>query len=380
MLHLTSSQGGRAVSATVKQHLESLSRLMFLGYSNGFAQPADNLQAIWPQLEYVSSLNQEERLEFLRVANIHHVTVRALQVLKQAAIGTGNKMLMEWVEPVLSSEVARIHHAVQKLAPICSALEAAECKTTVIKSLDHWPDLGSDLDLYTTGTEQEVVKIMQREFNAELEPRSWGDRLAHKWNFAVPGLPELIEIHVRYLGQTGEHADMARRVAARRVKKSLDSQDFLVPAPEERILISTLQRMYRHFYFRLCDMSDVAALLQSNAIDFAELRRAASVGRIWPGVATFLLLVSEYAKQYGGAARVPQEVLSSATSQEIRVFVGGDFLRVPKLPAAGLYGSQLFGAGIHGDLRAALRLSLLPPLAMSALVAYHVTGSDKGIW
>src|SRR2546430_10994747 len=57
------------------------------------------------------------------------------------------------------------------------------------------------------------------EFKAQMEPRSWGDRLANKWNFSVPSLPELIEIHVRYLGQTGEHKAMARRVVERSVTK-----------------------------------------------------------------------------------------------------------------------------------------------------------------
>jgi len=97
-------------------------------------------------------------------------------------------------------------------------------------------------------------------------------------------------------------------------------------------------------------------------------------------VATFLLLVSEYVKGYGGEAKVPEEVLAAACSRDIRVYPGGDFLRVPKGPAAMLYGAQLVSAGRHGDLRAMFRLPLLPPLAMSALIAYRVTGSDKGIW
>jgi len=49
-------------------------------------------------------------------------------------------------------------------------------------------------------------------------------------------------------------------------------------------------------------------------------------------------------------------------------------------PAAGLYGAQLLNASLHRDLRAISRLPLLPPLAVSALVAYRLTGSDKGVW
>ena len=41
-----------------------------------------------------------------------------------------------------------------------------------------------------------------------------------------------------------------------------------VPSVSERLMISTLQRMYRHFYFRLCDMLDSADLVEAGAIDY----------------------------------------------------------------------------------------------------------------
>jgi hypothetical protein len=248
----------------------------------------------------------------------------------------------------------------------------------VIKSLDHWPDLGSDLDLYTTGTPDQVVRVMHEKVKAKVEPRSWGDRLANKWNFQVPGLNELVEIHVRYLGQTGEQKSMAARVLERGVTRTINGRTFRVPRPEECILISTLQRMYRHFYFRLCDIADIASL--AGMLDFAELRRGAELGGIWPGVASFLVIVSRYVEQYGGSLLLPDEVLTAAASPDLRVQFRGNFLRVPMGPAAGLYGSQLLSAGRHGDLRAISRLPLLPPLAVSALVAYRLTGSDKGVW
>lgn len=127
-------------------------------------------------------------------------------------------------------------------------------------------------------------------------------------------------------------------------------------------------------------MADFAGLLNDHAIDFAELRRGAELGGIWPGVGTFLLLVAEYVKAYGCDIEIPSEVLAAVPSRDIRVYLGGQFLRVPKAPAAGLYASQLLSAGRHADLRAMFRLPLLPPLAISALVAYRLTGNDKGVW
>ena len=360
--------------------MDALSRILFRGYSDDFCLPNKNLESIHPEINYVAQLTDDGRSEFLRLANIHHVTIRVLQVLEKSEAILANDELREWCGIALSAERSRIDRAVENLLLICAALEASGSNVIVIKSLDHWPDLGSDLDLYTTGDQSTVVQVMAETFHAKPAQRSWGDCLANKWNFVVPGLPELVEIHVRYLGQTGEQKAIADRMVDRRISKTINGHTFCVPAPEHRVIISTLQRMYRHFYFRLCDMADFAALLRSRAIDFVELKNTATIGGVWPGVATFLLLVSEYVKAFGGDVEVPHEVLAFAYSKEIRVYLGGDFLRVPKRPAAWLYASQLMSAARHVDLRAMGRLPLLPPLAVSALVAFRLTGSDKGVW
>ena len=146
------------------------------------------------------------------------MTVRALEALgKSASAFPGHDRIRSWCESTLAHESGRIAHAVENLVPICAALEAAGAQVAVIKSLDHWPDLGSDLDLYTDGDESTVLRVMAQQFHAVQEPRSWGDRLANKWNFKLPDLPELVEIHVRYLGQTGEQKALAGRVLERSV-------------------------------------------------------------------------------------------------------------------------------------------------------------------
>jgi hypothetical protein len=361
-----------ARASGAQRHFEELSRLV-LGVFEGPRGDLDSRS----DLKYVAGLNAGGRSEFLELARSHHVIVRALAVLeKTAALEDGAK---QWWREALQAERKRTAYAVEVLASICAALEAENCKVAVIKSLDHWPDLGSDLDLFTTGHEGRVKAVMWKQFSAAPVRRSWGDRLAHKWNFSLPGLPELVEIHVRYLGQTGEQKKMARRVIERRTPTRVGGHTFLVPEVEERIMISTLQRMYRHFYFRLCDIADLALLLKSRRVDFAELRRAADEAGIWPGVATFLFLVSAHLERYGGP-KLPPQVLESVYSPHPNLRLENGFLRVPKLPAVGLFASQFVSAGMHRDLRAICRLPLLPPLAVSALLSQRLTGSDKGVW
>jgi hypothetical protein len=357
------------------RYMDLLSRLLFHQ-----SAPTSGDGGVVPDLETIFEMSEERFGELIRLADTHHVIVRTLQVIEKMAAERHKIRVQQWCADALAAESARITHAVEWLSAIVNTLQDSGCRVVVIKSLDHWPDLGSDLDLYTSGSAERVVRAMREKLQAELEPRSWGDKLAHKWNFQLPGLQELVEVHVRYLGQTGEQKLMAERVIERSTRRRLNGHEFSVPAPEERVLISTLQRMYRHFYFRLCDMADFAALLSAGALDFLELQRGAEIGGIWPGVASFLVIVANYVNRFGSQLRLPDNVVAAAYAPDLQVQFRGNFLRVPMRPAAGLYGSQLLNAGKHGDLRAISRLPLLPPLAVSALLAYRLTGSDKGVW
>jgi hypothetical protein len=265
---------------------------------------------------------------------------------------------------------------------VVGAFAEAGLDVTVIKSLDHWPDLGSDLDLYTNADPNKVIHLMQKKFQAEVAARSWGDRLAGKWNFDIPGLPEAVEIHMQRLGQTGEQVTIAAKLIGRTRTVEVDGLSFRVPHVSDRLLISTLQRMYRHFYFRLCDVVDSAALAESGMIDYEDLRAAASAAGIWEGVATYMVIVSDYVKKFRGTGLVlPEFVTAAARFGGEQIFFLRAFLRVPIMPqSAKLYGSQLTGMIGKGELSSSARLSLLPWLATAAAVGQKITGSDKGIW
>ena len=126
------------------------------------------------------------------------------------------------------------------------------------------------------------------------------------------------------------------------------------------------------------DIVNTAVLLESGELDFDELKRASDLGGIWSGVATYLKIVCDYVRKYRSSAPLlPDELISAACFGGER----GKFLRVPILPnGADLYTRQATHVALHGDVAATLRLSLLPYLASAAVVAFRITGSDKGIW
>jgi hypothetical protein len=319
--------------------------------------------------------------KLLALSDSHHVVLRAFNPLRQIAREEEHAELAEWCTEILAHEHARIASALKFLDDICVKLEGQGIQITVMKSLDHWPDIGNDLDLYTRSDPQRVSRAMLETFAASPKGKTWGDRLARKNNFGIEGLRESVEIHHGVLGQTGEHTALARRFCRRRVPQPVDGYTFMVPAPEEQIVAATLQRMYRHLYIRVCDIVNTHGILESGKLDRAELRYAADMGGIWPGVATYLRIVTDFVRRYRGTAcQLSPEVLAGARFGIEEVTVRGIWLRVPVRRAVRLYGAQLGRMARRRDLHGVFRLSLLPPLASAARLVYKLTGDHKGIW
>lgn len=342
--------------------------------------PADSASAA-QAAETLRGLTREDFDALLTLAASNHVLIRGMEVI-QGLYEAEKDDRARWASAALDDERARIANAIRHLHEICDGFASRNLDVTVMKSLDHWPDLGSDLDLYSNASPQAVCSLMTERFGAQIAARSWGDRLACKWNFEIPGLPESVEVHVGRLGQTGEQLVLASRLPRRARTVEMGGYTFHVPSASDRLMISTLQRMYRHFYFRLCDIVDSAWLVSSGLLDFSDLRASAQAAGIWEGAATYLVIVSDYVRQYRGKdLGLPQFVKDAARFGGNLVYFNRDFLRVPIMPqSASLYGTQLSGLLRKGELYSSARLGLLPWLATAAAVGQKLTGSDKGIW
>jgi hypothetical protein len=104
--------------------------------------------------------------------------------------------------------------------------------------------------------------------------------------------------------------------------------------------------MYRHLYVRICDVANTAALIESNQLDYTELRTAAKSGGIWPGTVSYLTIVSDYIGQYRGQKLpLPNFVTDAALLNGKSLFVRGSWLRVPVFPGV----AAASAAGFDGN-------------------------------
>ena len=333
-------------------------------------------------LQALQRMSAEEWKQLLQFAGLQRARLRTLLALEHWNQSGVIRSDAQRFGDLRGAEERKNLLAMSTLQMVVAALELTGHSPIVIKTLDHWPDIGSDLDLFVSANEADTIRIMQGELNAEVEKQSWGDRLAHKWNFRVPGLEQLVEVHVGRLGQTGEHCVLSTHLERTSAIRETGPYQFRVPAPEEQVILATLQRMYRHFYIRLTDVLNLSSLVRESRLDFARLRQAAIRFAIWPGVATLLRIASDYNEHAGfGALPLPGFVFDEACFGANVLYMGEQFLRVPMMPqGAQLFLRQFVGTGTNLDFQALARLSLFPLLAGAAFLNLRLTGNDKGIW
>ena len=147
-------------SASSARNMQLLSKMMFEGYAADSTTLKENLDSLRAELDEILQMSEERFGELLKLADDHHVTMRALRVVEQGAAQQHNLQIQQWCEQALEAEGVRIKNAVEWLRVIVHSLQDSGCKVSVIKSLDHWPDLGSDLDLYTSGAPERVTQVM----------------------------------------------------------------------------------------------------------------------------------------------------------------------------------------------------------------------------
>lgn len=355
---------------STEAHLRALSLLILC--------PEKSAEAV----RHVVRLDQAGREEFFRLADVHHVMIGALRPLAREAAACGQAEVATLAQAAVNQEQERIVKAVAALDKVCAELEAAGCPVTVMKTLDYWPDFGNDIDLITIADERHIEGVFLDRLNGRPLGRSVGDRLAHKRSFELPGLRETVEVHIGRVGQAGEHTALARRFLDRHVPARFNGNTFLLPAPEERIIEGTLERMYRHLFFRICDIQASAQIVESGSLDYEELRAAADLGGIWAGVATYLRIISEYLRECRGTGlNLPKEVLAAARFGADKMIARRRYLWVPILPqSCALFARQFAQLVWNGNVSATARLSLLPPLACVAVLAYVAGANNEWVW
>jgi len=201
-------------------------------------------------------------------------------------------------DPILKKEQVRRKKTLEIIDKINQKFEEENLPVMIIKTLDNYPDLGHDVDIYTEAPIKKVDKILIDELKARFISPTFSDRLARKRNYKLESFPTL-EIHCGRLGQVGEQNKLSKELIPNYQKIKIDRISTFIPRTEHRLLLVVLQRMYRHFNIRLCDIYNTFNLLEENLIDWRYLRETSDKYGLWNGILLYLQYISKVCSCYG---------------------------------------------------------------------------------
>ena len=144
-----------SIKTKSNRSIDLLSRLLLT--------PSDSASGMAELQTDVVSLDKNKFDSLAALACTNHVIIRAIGTFRDIASkaketpfeSPGRKMR------AIAAERSRIDNAIPFLDSICREFGNHRKPLAVIKSLDHWPDLGSDLDLYTDATPAEALALFE---------------------------------------------------------------------------------------------------------------------------------------------------------------------------------------------------------------------------
>jgi hypothetical protein len=341
-----------------RSYFEALGQVLF--------RPAIVPGVIWR----LANGEDTERAVFASIAEAHRVSIRCFRKLQLEAEWAGFRDLAAWAGGIQQVQTQQNAETVRSLHVICEELEQAGHPVVILKSLDHWPDLGSDVDVYAPAGDAAIAAILTSRFGARQYKRRMAGRLANQQTFSIPGMLKPLELHCGRLGRTGEHLELCRNMVAQTLLREIGPFAFRVLGREQSIVLTALQRMYYHLDIRFTDILNTAAVIEREPVDFERMKTLADSGCLWRGVATYLRNIHYYLESLRGfGLPIPTEIFSACAFGPDRLMVRDERLRVRVVPdACSLYARQTFEATIKGRAGQVLRLAWQPPLvAVKAL-------------
>ncbi|MCK4462952.1 MAG: nucleotidyltransferase family protein [Candidatus Omnitrophica bacterium] len=320
--------------------------------------------------------NIPEELSFeniLAVLQKNRITVRWLQKMKTVF----NKEEQTQIDKILNEEKIRLERALELIDKVTKEFEKRNLSIMVIKTLDNYPDLGHDVDLYTNAPIKDIDDILINTFKAKLENPTFSEKLAHKRNYKVNGYTTL-EIHCSQLGQLGEDRQLAKDLIATKEKTEINGKIAYIPRPEYRIILCVLQRIYRHFNIRICDVKNTIDILNSNSIDWAYLRQISAEYGIWEGVSRYFSYTQTLSLRYNIRINTSINLMHKNWPTEINN--RNMHFRFP-LFSTGIntYSRKIGRDIISFNLYSLSRLFLILPLALVHFISVKLFGKSR-VW
>ena len=290
--------------------------------------------------------------ELLALCQQNLVVLRTLAALEGAGVSLGDEAA-GWQE----QERARIEQGLATIAGIAQQFARHEIPFMVIKTGDHYPDQGHDIDLLLADGGDAAEQIMREELAASRLERSVSEVLSAKSNWRCG--PTTVEMHVGRLGQVGEHRRLAEEIYGHRRRGRIGSLDVSVPSAEGRMILAMLQRIYRHFNFRICDVINVAGLVEDESLSWETVWRLCRESGVDYGVGLGIAMVADQLSRLDEDLQLPDNGSIPHPCPYPLSFHRGYYRFPLRGVVPGVFARQVGGSLRQGAILRSSRLALL---------------------
>ncbi len=272
--------------------------------------------------EMISDFSYEKFFDVLRKNKIMLRTYRALT--DKNLIGE-NKL----AKRIVAHEENRIKTNIEIIEEVFHVFNNEKKTLLLIKTIDNYPDFGHDLDFYIH--EKNVDKLMDQHFQVKREKRTFFEVLANKRNYVIRrnNYKVLLEFHCKKIGQCGEDNLLLNDLVNNRVEYSLNQIPIVIPRLEHRIIMRVMQRMYRHFNFRICDIVNTVNEIKSNTIDWDYLISISKHMYIYEGVADFLSYIQQVCLYFDCPLDIKASILEDGKVNQAKFSYDNKLLNMP---------------------------------------------------
>lgn len=235
------------------------------------------------------------------------------------------------------------------------------------KAFQNYPDMPGDIDLFLARRTPSFDAIILGGLPAQPLKRTLRNRIDGTANYIIRGCESALEIHHGRVGMLGEHTWYTNQIIENARYIRVETDEFLMPSPEDQLILQGLQRLVQRSYLRLSDVICTINLLRRNALNWNYIFRTVADLNIAFGMNCYLGFVEQIHRQTFHTSIIPPRVMRTMRRQkQSRIEFHDGFYRFKRLKVGSRgYVNKFFSALISENWAVATRLSLLPVLALT---------------
>jgi len=261
---------------------------------------------------------------------------------------------------------ARNQRKLALIAHISETCNHANVEFVFPKAIQTYPDMPGDIDLYVVATSPEVDRRILKGLHAKPLKRTVRNRIEGTANYILRGCDAPLEIHHGRVGMVGEHKSYISQLIENAVPARAEGGDFLIPSPEDQLVLQGLQRVVQRSYLRLSDVVATITLLRRNQLNWDYVAGTVKYLNILYGLSCYLGFIEQIYRETFKNYLLPAGFLLPPDAEMPRIEFQNGFYRFKRIEVGSRgFINKFCSALIAEDWPVVSRLSLLPLLVVT---------------